>query len=130
MTFYGTPAGMQTHFSDTSAHWASDFIEAARELGIVDGYTDGTFRPDRYVTRAEAMKIINRTLDRIPHKDHLLPDMIKWVDNSDRNKWYYADVQEATNSHIYIWNTEFERWTRILPVRDWAALELGWSRNH
>lgn len=130
MTFYGTPAGMQTHFSDTSAHWANDFIEAARELGIVDGYTDGTFRPDRYVTRAEAMKIINRTLDRIPHKDHLLPDMITWVDNSNKNKWYYADVQEATNSHVYIWDTAYEKWVRILPVRDWAALELGWSREH
>lgn len=130
-TFYGTAAGMQSHFSDTSAHWANDFIEAARELGIVDGYTDGSFRPNQYVTRAEAMKIINRTLDRVPHKDHLLPDMIKWVDNSNKNKWYYADVQEATNSHIYVWgNDEFERWIRILPVRDWAALELGWSKEH
>ncbi len=129
-TFYGTAAGMQSHFSDTSSHWANDFIEAARELGIVDGYTDGSFRPNRYVTRAEAMKIINRTLDRVPHKDHLLPNMIKWVDNSNKNKWYYADVQEATNSHIYIRDEEFERWVRILPVRDWAALELGWSKEH
>ena len=76
------------------------------------------------------MKIINRTLDRDPHKDHLLPNMIKWVDNSNKNKWYYADVQEATNSHIYVRDEEFERWVRILPVRDWAALELGWSKEH
>ncbi len=129
-TFYGTAAGMQSHFSDTSAHWANDFIEAARELGIVDGYTDGSFRPNQYVTRAEAMKIINRTLGRVPHEDHLLPNMIKWIDNSNKNKWYYADVQEATNSHIYVWDEEFERWIRILPVRDWAALELGWNREH
>ena len=128
--FYGTAAGMQTHFSDTSSHWANDFIEAARQLGIVDGYTDGSFRPNQYVTRAEAMKIINRTLDRVPHKDHLLPNMIKWADNSDKSKWYYADVQEATNSHIYVRDEEFERWIRILPVRDWAALELGWSKEH
>ena len=129
-TFYGSAAGMQSHFSDTSSHWANDFIEAARQLGIVDGYTDGSFRPNQYITRAEAMKIINRTLDRVPHKNHLLNDMVKWVDNSDKSKWYYAEVQEATNSHIYIRDGEFERWVRILPVRDWAALELGWSKEH
>ena len=118
---------MQSHFSDTSSHWANDFIEAARQLGIVDGYTDGSFRPNQYVTRAEAMKIINRTLDRIPHKDHLHRDMIVWSDNKDRRKWYYADVQEATNSHLYVWDDAHEVWTEIEDVRDWAALEKRWS---
>ncbi|MBQ8005059.1 MAG: S-layer homology domain-containing protein, partial [Clostridia bacterium] len=127
VSFYGTSAGKDTHFSDTSYHWANDFIEAAREMGFVDGYTDGTFRPDQLVTRAEAMKIINRTLDRIPHKDHLHKDMIVWKDNRNKNKWYYAEVQEATNSHIYIWDTTYEKWVRIREVRDWAALEKIWS---
>ncbi len=127
VSFYGTSAGKDTHFSDTSAHWANDFIEAAREMGFIDGYTDGTFRPDRLVTRAEAMKIINRTLDRIPHKDHLHKDMIVWSDNKNKNRWYYAEVQEATNSHIYIWDDEHEVWVRIRDVRDWAALEKVWS---
>ena len=127
VSFYGTTAGKDTHFSDTSAHWANAFIEAAREMGFVDGYTDGTFRPDDYVTRAEAMKIINRTLDRVPHKNHLLSDMIVWSDNKNRSKWYYAEVQEATNSHVYIWDDLHEIWVRILDVRDWAALEKTWS---
>lgn len=126
-SFYGTSAGKDTHFSDTSGHWANDFIEAARELGFIDGYGDGTFRPNQLVTRAEAMKIINRTLDRVPHKDHLHNDMIVWVDNKNRNKWYYAEVQEATNSHVYVWDDVHEIWIRITDVRDWAALEKAWS---
>lgn len=130
VSFYGTTAGKETHFSDTSSHWANDFIEAARELGFVDGYGDGTFRPNRYVTRAETMKIINRTLDRAPHKDYLHRDMIVWIDNADKSKWYYAEVQEATNSHIYVWLSKYERWTEILPVRDWAELEKSWHEEH
>jgi len=128
VSFYGTQAGKSTHFSDASEHWATDFIAAAEEFGFVDGYEDGTFRPDKYVTRAEAMKIINRTLDRNPHKDQLLDYMITWADNSDTSKWYYADVQEATNSHTYTWDIYgFEVWDALLPVRDWAAFEKEWS---
>ncbi len=128
VSFYGTQAGKSTHFSDASEHWATDFIAAAEEFGFVDGYEDGTFRPDKYVTRAEAMKIINRTLDRNPHKDQLLDYMITWVDNSDTSKWYYADVQEATNSHTYTWDIYgYEIWDALLPVRDWAAFEKEWS---
>ncbi|MBE6538827.1 MAG: VWA domain-containing protein [Ruminococcaceae bacterium] len=126
-SFYGTSAGKDTHFSDTSGHWANDFIEAARELGFIDGYGDGTFRPNQLVTRAEAMKIINRTLDRVPHKDHLHKDMIVWSDNMNKKKWYYAEVQEATNSHVYVWDNVHEIWIRITDVRDWAALEKAWS---
>jgi len=127
VSFFGTSAGQSTHFADASNHWATEFVAAAEEFGFIDGYEDGTFRPDKYVTRAEAMKIINRTLGRNPHKNQLLPGMITWADNT-ADKWYYADVQEATNSHIYIWDDfGYEIWEAILPVRDWAALEKEWS---
>ena len=127
VSFFGTAAGQSTHFADASDHWAAEFVAAAEAFGFIDGYEDGTFRPDRYVTRAEAMKIINRTLGRNPHKEQLLPDMITWPDNTI-DKWYYADVQEATNSHIYHWDSNgYEVWERILPVRDWAAFEKKWS---
>lgn len=130
VSFYDMPVGDDNHFSDISDHWADDFIEAAYDLGFVDGYVDGTFRPDAYITRAETMKIVNRTLKRIPEKDHLLPDMIVWPDNMDTTKWYYADVQEATNSHTFVDGTEYETWQELRPVRDWAALELGWYQKH
>lgn len=129
-SFYDTTAGKSSEFSDIEAHWAEKFIEEAHKLGIVDGYGDGTFHPDQAVTRAEAMKIVNRTLERAPHKDYLLDSMIKWPDNADTEKWYYAEVQEATNSHDYDMEGDYERWTALRPMRDWAALELTWKEEH
>ena len=131
VSFYGTTAGRSSHFADVDAHWAEDFISAAEAIGFVDGYEDDTFRPDRLITRAETMKIVNRALGRKPHKDGLHKYMIEWADNMDRTKWYYAEVQEATNSHNYEWeDTGYETWTAILPVRNWAALEKSWSEAH
>ncbi len=131
VSFYGTAAGKTSHFADVDAHWAEDFISAAEAIGFVDGYEDDTFKPDRLITRAETMKIVNRALGRKPHKDGLHKYMIEWVDNMDKTKWYYAEVQEATNSHEYEWeDTGFETWTAILPIRNWAALEKSWSEAH
>ena len=127
MSFYGTVHSDSHVFNDVGEHWAAAFINGAADLGFVDGYGDETFQPDRYVTRAEAIKIINRTLNRAPDKDHLLPDMITWVDNADTNAWYYAEIQEATNSHTYTWDKTSEIWEKIRPVRDWSALEKRWS---
>ena len=118
-------------FSDIAGHWAQDYINEAANAGIVDGYPDGTFRPQQYITRAEAMTMVNRTIDRHPHKDHLLADMIVWPDNPE-TAWYYEQVQEATNSHEYTMNTDdeqnpYEIWTNLLPNRDWSELEKEWS---
>jgi len=128
--FSGTYSGTEDVFTDIVGSWARDYINLAAELGLVDGYEDGTFRPMNFITRAEAIKITNNTLSRAPHKDHLLDQMITWPDNTDTVKWYYADVQEATNSHDFIYEPEdsdYETWTELLPVRDWAALEKEWS---
>ena len=118
-------------FSDIAGHWAQDYINEAANAGIVDGYPDGTFRPQQLITRAEAMTMVNRTIDRHPHKDHLLDDMIVWPDNPE-TAWYYEQVQEATNSHEYTMNTDdeqnpYEIWTELLPNRDWSELEKAWS---
>ncbi|MBQ2926297.1 MAG: S-layer homology domain-containing protein, partial [Ruminiclostridium sp.] len=118
-------------FPDIDQHWAKDYINTAAKEGIINGYEDGSFRPDQPITRAEAMTIVNRVLERHPDKDHLLKDMIQWPDNMDTDKWYYADVQEATNSHDYdMKGTEaepYEVWSKMLPVRDWVAFEKEWS---
>ena len=118
-------------FSDIAGHWAQDYINEAANAGIVDGYPDGTFRPQQYITRAEAMTMVNRTIDRHPDADHLLDDMIVWPDNPE-TAWYYEQVQEATNSHEYTMNTDdeqnpYEIWTELLPNRDWSELEKAWS---
>ena len=121
-------------FPDIDGHWAQDYINEAANAGIVDGYPDGTFGPQKRITRAEAMTMVNRTIDRHPHEDHLLEDMIVWPDNPE-TAWYYEQVQEATNSHEYTMNTDdeqnpYEIWTELLPVRDWAQLEKEWSDAH
>ena len=93
-------------FSDIANHWAKDEISVAYNNGWVDGYPDGTFGPQRSITRAETMTLVNRVLDRKPEtEDDLLPDMVTWTDNADKKAWYYLAVQEATNSHYYEFKT-------------------------
>ena len=112
-------------FSDIASHWAKDEISAAANNGWINGYTDGTFRPNNNITRAEAMTLVNRVLKRLPETaEDLHDDMIKWTDNSDTSKWYYLAVQEATNSHYYeTKNTQYEKWTKLRETRDWTELE-------
>ena len=119
-------------FPDISGHWAKDYINQAANKGFVNGYEDGTFKPDRNITRAEAVTLVNRTLDRHPDKSHFTKDMLVWPDNMDQTKWYYADMQEATNSHTYQMKensdkTKYENWTKTLSIRNWEALEKAWS---
>ena len=138
VSFFGSASNnfAVSSFTDVNSNaWYSRFIAAAEELGLVKGYGDGTFQPDNPITRAETCAIVNRTLKRAPHKDYLLPgyEMIVWPDNMDTSAWYFADVQEATNSHDYKWiqiPDTVEKWVEKLPERDWAALERVWSTSH
>jgi len=102
-------------FSDIDGHWGSSLIDAVAGKGWVSGYTDGTFKPNQKVTRAEAMAIVNNVLQRIPQDLHsLLPGMKTWPDNANTSKWYYLTVQEASNSHDYERNADgTESWTRL-----------------
>ena len=111
--------------------WYAGYIQAAAELKLIEGFDDGTFRPDDYITRAQACAIINRTLGRVPDADRMsIRPLVTWPD-CDEDAWYYADMMEATNSHDYQWITvggeKTEKWTKKLPQRDWAALEHTWS---
>lgn len=130
--FFHAPEVSGDAFSDISDSWARDYINRAAALGLISGDDDGKFRPNDYITRAEVMAILNRVLFRTPDKDHLLPDMIIWPDNSDTTAWYYADVQEATNSHDYerVDNKSPETWTKINKPRDWSALERELAQKY
>ena len=113
-------------FSDIANHWAKDEISVAYNNGWVDGYPDGTFGPQRNITRAETVTLVNRVLNRKPEtEDDLLPDMTTWTDNADKKAWYYLAIQEATNSHYYKYkeNSEYEKWTELRETRDWTQLE-------
>ena len=119
----GNPEGV--FFSDIAGHWAEREIIIAANNGWVEGY-NGLFRPNDYITRAEAMTLVNRVLHRLPETEHdLLEYMVIWPDNMDVNAWYYLAVQEATNSHDYNRkpNPVFETWTEFMEPYDWSLLE-------
>lgn len=113
-------------FSDIATHWAKDEISIAYNNGWINGYPDGTFGPQRDITRAETMTLVNRVLNRQPEtEDDLLPNMTVWTDNANPKAWYYLAVQEATNSHYYKFktNSKYEKWTELRETRDWTLLE-------
>ena len=121
-------------FTDISGHWAAEYINRAANAGWINGYPDGSFHPDAYITRAEAMTLVNNMLGRAPHRDHMLEDMVKWPDNPE-TAWYYEAVQEATNGHDYDWVVEedvklYEIWLALQENRDWAALETEWANAY
>ena len=105
--------------------WYENYVAVAAEIGLIEGYGGNVFRPEAAITRAEACAIINRTLGRAPDAEHLLPvsQMNTWPDNADTGVWYYAHIQEATNSHEYSWSGDIEQWTEKLPEPDWDALQ-------
>lgn len=116
-------------FNDISGHWAQKYIELAASNGWINGNPDGTFKPNNKITRAETVAMINRVLDR-QTKDvsDLLPvsQMTNWSDNMDTAKWYYRDMQEATNNHKAerVGNSIYEKWTEKLPDIDWASYQI------
>ena len=123
--FDETQSGKSATFSDVIGHWAAKEIGIAYANEWIKGYPDGTFKPDQNITRAEAMTMINRVLERKPESPaDLLTNMNKWTDNMDTSKWYYMDVQEATNSHGYTRKTfNYELWRQMLPDPDWSRYE-------
>ena len=112
------------YFSDVSAgYWAANAIALTANLGWINGYPDGTFGPDKTVTRAELMAMVNRATGRAPESTSaLLSGMKTWKDNADTARWYYLDVQEATNSHTYL-GAPTETWTSLTATPDWSQYE-------
>ena len=111
-------------FADIAGHWAEVEIGRAATLGWIMGYTDGTFRPENNITRAEAMTMINRVLNRLPQsEDDLLDGMNIWPDNQ-LGAWYYLAVQEATNSHDFNRKGDVhEQWSKLTADPDWTKYE-------
>ena len=120
------PIGESAEFSDIAGHWAEEDIKFAGKNGYVNGYGNGKFIPDNYITRAEAVTLINRILDRhVDSDDDLLSNMKVWPDNKPGG-WYYYDIQEATNSHYYtrVADERTGTWTALRTDPDWLVLEV------
>ena len=120
---FSETTGAANYFNDVSArYWAANAIAICAKLGWINGYPDGSFRPDKNVTRAELMAMINRATGRAPKSaDAFLPGMKTWIDNTS-DKWYYLDVQEATNSHSYTVKGS-ETWTALTSDPNWSLYE-------
>lgn len=123
-------SGKTATFTDIAGSWAKDDIERTAILGWVNGYADGSFRPENDITRAEVVTLVNRVLQRIPGKtEDLLDNMIKWPDNADTTAWYYLAFQEASNSHDYEKytaadkTTQYEKWTKLTENIDWTQYQ-------
>lgn len=114
-------------YSDVAAtSWYNTAVSTLSSMGIITGYPDSTFGPQRDITRAETMTLVNRVLNRQPEtEDDLLPNMTVWTGNANPKAWYYLAVQEATNSHYYKFktNSKYEKWIELRETRDWTQLE-------
>ena len=122
ITRFAQQVGGTAPFSDVDGHWAYGSIAMAAAKGWINGYEDGTFRPDREITRAETFAMVNRMLGRLPEtKADLHSGMITFPDNMDESAWYYLDVQDAANNHEFSRKADglHETWTAKLEDIRW-----------
>lgn len=112
--------GSSTVFSDTYGHWAASYIARAYELGWINGYGT-TYAPDRYISRAETVAVLNRVLNRAPQYTSDLTRNYTTFSDVATSAWYYLDVEEAANSHTYTrkTNTDYETWTKLIADPSW-----------
>lgn len=124
-------SAVYNYFTDVkTTDWFAPYVTAAKDGGLIEGYSDGSFKPESKITRAEACAIVNRTLGRKPSKAHMkISDRIDWPDVQTTD-WFYEAIMEATNSHTYQMGKRVETWNDKLPQRDWAALETGWANAY
>lgn len=116
---FANAQGTVSNFSDVNNHWAKSYIEACAANGYITGYTDGTFMPDKYITRAEAMAIVNRMLGRATDAAGIkaVEDSINKFSDNPENAWYYYIVIEATNSHSFVKDENgAEVWEKIATL--------------
>ena len=124
-------SAVYNYFTDVkTTDWFAPYVTAAKDGGLIEGYSDGSFKPESKITRAEACAIVNRTLGRKPSKAHMkISDRIDWPDVQTTD-WFYEAIMEATNSHTCTMGDRVETWTGKLPQRDWATLETGWANAY
>ena len=121
-------SAVYSYFTDVkTTDWFAPYVTAAKDSSLIEGYSDGSFKPENRITRAEACAIVNRVLGRKPSKNHMkISDRIDWPDCTTAD-WFYEAIMEATNSHTYQMGKRVETWNGKLPQRDWAALENNWA---
>ena len=112
---YGEDTTKGMPFSDVDRSWYYDAVATAYANGWVSGYTDGTFRPNQTITRAEAVVILNSVLGRSCDLTYVQANAQAALHFTDitPGAWYYADVIEASMDHTYTELAGIERWTAL-----------------
>lgn len=112
---YGVNTSKGMPFSDVGHGWCYDAVATAYANGWVSGFTDGTFRPNQTITRAEAVSILNRVLGRSCDLTFVQANAQTALHFTDvpANAWYYADVIEASAGHTFTELAGIERWTAL-----------------
>ncbi len=101
----------ETTFSDVPhGHWAYRAVATAEKMGWIVGDGTGRFRPDDLITRAEAVTILNRMLNRGISHEVIPAYHAVFSDNLDPDKWYYYEILEATTSHTHEGDRGSECW--------------------
>jgi len=98
----------------TEEHWAYEDIMTLCESGLVQGYEDGTFRPEREISRAEVMTVVNKILGRNPSEEYVKSLDFNPFNDLFIDRWYYVTVLEATITHNYY-------------LEDKTDLEIKWE---
>ncbi len=110
----GVDETAECNYIDVSPdHWAYRYIATATQKGWVSGMGDGIFCPERPITRAEAMAIFNRILNRGVNENSIIDGYKFWADNQP-GTWYYYEVIEATTSHEYTGSRPSENWIYVI----------------
>ncbi|MBE5040585.1 S-layer homology domain-containing protein [Oscillospiraceae bacterium DSM 107454] len=86
----------KSDFADCDRHWADGYIGVLNMCGLICGYEDGTFRPEQYMTRAEAVKIINGILGRAKVCTFAMQNPFR---DLSPNHWAYLQILEAAQTH-------------------------------
>jgi len=123
-------------FEDAEGHWAQAYVEHAATRGYVLGYPDGTFRPDKPISRAETVTMVNRCLDRAVDEEGLIEGYVTWSDNLPA-EWYYFEIIEAANYHDFTRSERpvdqqdycYEDWFVIESPIDWQRHEQQWLKE-
>ncbi len=116
MRFAQLEAGGENLFTDVSEDaWYYDYVVGAIQYGWINGYADGTFRPNATITRAEVAAIVNRMLDRSGDKafiDAHIEELRTFTDVAE-GSWAYYIILEAANAHTYAKSDGVETWRRL-----------------
>lgn len=112
MRFANVSADVTNPFTDIATNdWYYTAVTSAVSYGWINGYGDGSFRPQATITRAEVVTIVNRMLNRTADRNFVDSNATAQFDDVPNTYWAYYNIMEATIAHDHsIDNDGVESW--------------------